>query len=84
MRDAGLEEQVDTAGNLFGLSPEVEPAILVGSHSDTQPLGGWFDGALSVAAGLELARAARDGGGPRVAIAGPSGERRAAERVFSS
>lgn len=68
MRDAGLEVRVDLAGNLFGLPPGDGPAILVGSHSDTQPLGGWLDGALGVAAGLELARAAREGTGPRVAV----------------
>ena len=68
MREAGLEARVDQAGNLFGLPPGNEPAILVGSHSDTQPLGGWLDGALGVAAGLELARAAREGNGPRVAV----------------
>jgi N-carbamoyl-L-amino-acid hydrolase len=68
MREAGLEVRVDPAGNLFGLPPGDEPAILVGSHSDTQPLGGWLDGALGVAAGLELARAAREANGPRVAV----------------
>jgi N-carbamoyl-L-amino-acid hydrolase len=60
MREAGLEVRIDPAGNLFGLPPGDEPAILVGSHSDTQPQGGWLDGALGVAAGLELARAARE------------------------
>ncbi len=68
MREAGLEVRVDPAGNLFGLPPDEGSAILVGSHSDTQPLGGWLDGALGVAAGLELARAARDGNGPRVGV----------------
>jgi N-carbamoyl-L-amino-acid hydrolase len=68
MREAGLEVRVDPAGNLFGLPPGDGPAILVGSHSDTQPLGGWLDGALGVAAGLELARAAREGNGPRIAV----------------
>lgn len=43
-------------------------AVLVGSHSDTQTLGGWLDGTLGVAAGLELARAARESGGPRIAV----------------
>lgn len=41
--------------------------LLVGSHSDTQPLGGWLDGAFGVACGLELARAAVEADGPRVA-----------------
>lgn len=68
MHEAGLEVVVDVAGNLFGLPPGDGPAMLVGSHSDTQPLGGWLDGALGVAAGLELARAARAAQGPRIAV----------------
>lgn len=68
MRAAGLEVRVDLAGNLFGMPPGAGPALLVGSHSDTQPLGGWLDGALGVAAGIELARAAHAGHGPRIAV----------------
>lgn len=68
MREAGLQVRVDLAGNLFGVPPGEGPAILVGSHCDTQPLGGWLDGALGVAAGLELARAAQAGNGPRIAV----------------
>jgi beta-ureidopropionase / N-carbamoyl-L-amino-acid hydrolase len=68
MRDAGLEVTVDACGNLFGLPPGDAPCLLVGSHSDTQPLGGWLDGIWGVACGLELARAAREGGGPRIAV----------------
>jgi beta-ureidopropionase / N-carbamoyl-L-amino-acid hydrolase len=74
LREAGLEARVDQAGNLFGLPPGDGPAILVRSHSDTQLLGGWLDGALGVAAGLELARAAREGNGPRVAVVSFQGE----------
>lgn len=40
--------------------------MLVGSHSDSQPEGGWLDGALGVVAGLEVARAAREAGGPPI------------------
>lgn len=68
MGEAGLEAVVDPWGNLFGLPPGEGPCILVGSHSDTQPLGGWLDGAFGVACGLELARAARETGGPRIAV----------------
>jgi N-carbamoyl-L-amino-acid hydrolase len=68
MREAGLEAVADPWGNLFGLPPGEEPCILVGSHSDTQPLGGWLDGIYGVACGLELARAAREAGGPRIAV----------------
>ena len=40
----------------------------MGSHSDSQPEGGWLDGALGVIAALEVARAARDSGGPPVSV----------------
>ena len=65
--DAGLKACVDPIGNLFGLPEEPEGSILVGSHSDTQPEGGWLDGAYGVIAGLEIARASRECGGPPVA-----------------
>ena len=55
MQEAGLSPHYDPMGNLFGLTSG--PSLLVGSHSDTQPTGGWLDGALGVIAGLELARA---------------------------
>lgn len=64
MAEAGLTPQVDPVGNLFGLAEG--RSLLVGSHSDTQPEGGWLDGALGVIAGLEVARAARERGGPPV------------------
>ncbi len=66
MREAGLEVQFDPVGSLFGLADQ--PSILVGSHSDSQPEGGWLDGALGVIAGLEIARAARESGGPAVSV----------------
>jgi N-carbamoyl-L-amino-acid hydrolase len=68
MQDAGLRVVVDACGNLFGLPPGDAPCLLVGSHSDTQPLGGWLDGAYGVVMGLELARAALESAGPRVAV----------------
>lgn len=56
MREAGLEVDVDPAGNLFGRLrgrlPE-RPEVWTGSHLDTVPAGGRFDGALGVAGGLE-------------------------------
>ncbi|MFW8635963.1 Zn-dependent hydrolase [Cribrihabitans pelagius] len=64
MEDAGLEVHLDPLGNLFGLGGE--RSLLLGSHSDSQPEGGWLDGALGVIAGLEVARAAREAGGPPV------------------
>ena len=55
MRAAGLRVVVDPMGNLFGLAEG--PSLLLGSHSDSQPEGGWLDGALGVIAALEVARA---------------------------
>ncbi|MDN5928226.1 MAG: M20 family metallo-hydrolase [Hyphomicrobiales bacterium] len=68
MKEAGLDPVADPWGNLFGLPPGDGPCLLVGSHSDTQPLGGWLDGIYGVACGLELARAAREAGRPRIAV----------------
>ncbi len=58
MRAAGLDAVVDGVGNVYGRSPGVKQSILVGSHTDSVPKGGWLDGALGVIYGLELARAA--------------------------
>jgi beta-ureidopropionase / N-carbamoyl-L-amino-acid hydrolase len=66
MAEAGLEPRWDAAGNLFGLAPG--RSLLVGSHSDSQPEGGWLDGAFGVIAALEVARAAREAGGPAVSV----------------
>lgn len=54
--DAGLTPQMDAMGNVFGLADG--PSLLLGSHSDSQPEGGWLDGALGVIAALEVARSA--------------------------
>jgi N-carbamoyl-L-amino-acid hydrolase len=62
--DAGLRPVFDPVGNLFGLPPGEERCVLVGSHSDSQPEGGWLDGAYGVISGLEVARAARAAGVP--------------------
>lgn len=56
-REAGLEPVIDGVGNVIGRNPAAERRLLVGSHSETQPYGGWLDGALGVIYGLELARA---------------------------
>jgi N-carbamoyl-L-amino-acid hydrolase len=66
MDEAGLRVQFDPVGNLFGLADG--HGVLVGSHSDSQPEGGWLDGALGVIAGLEVARAAREAGGAPVSV----------------
>lgn len=66
MIEAGLTVRWDAMGNLFGL--ETGPSLLLGSHSDTQPTGGWLDGALGVIAALEVARASREQGGPAISV----------------
>ena len=57
LREAGLDPVIDGIGNVIGRNPSAERRLLVGSHSETQPYGGWLDGALGVIYGLELARA---------------------------
>ncbi len=54
---AGLDSRIDSVGNVIGLSTNSGPAVLIGSHSDTQPEGGWLDGAYGVICALEVARA---------------------------
>ena len=55
--EAGLDTTIDGVGNVLGRSRKPGKALLVGSHSDTQPTGGWLDGALGVIYALEVARA---------------------------
>ena len=57
MRDAGLDARIDGVGTVFGRSRNPGRALLIGSHTDTQPRGGWLDGAMGVIYGLEVARA---------------------------
>ncbi len=60
---AGLTVRVDTMGNMFARRPGRDPArlpVLFGSHLDSQPSGGKFDGALGVIAGLEVMRTLND------------------------
>jgi len=64
MCDAGLDARIDGIGNVFGQSRGVERALLIGSHTDTVPRGGWLDGALGVIYGLEIARARSESGEP--------------------
>ena len=52
MRDAGLAVEVDPSGNLFGRA-EAASSVWTGSHLDTVPQGGRFDGALGVVAAIE-------------------------------
>ena len=59
MQDAGMQVRIDAAGNLIGRLAGLDsslPALVTGSHLDTVPTGGRFDGVLGVLAGLEVAR----------------------------
>ena len=60
---AGASIRIDPAGNLIGRIEGTEPglpALVTGSHLDTVPTGGRFDGALGVLAGLEVIRSLKD------------------------
>jgi N-carbamoyl-L-amino-acid hydrolase len=61
--EAGLEVAVDRMGTMFarreGTDPDALP-VYVGSHLDTQPTGGKYDGVLGVLAGLEIVRTLND------------------------
>lgn len=70
LEEAGLEARIDKVGNVFGRMPAgthessrpAKPHILVGSHVDTVPEGGMFDGALGVLAALECATVLKEQG----------------------
>ena len=61
--DAGLTMGLDQMGTMFarreGAEPNLDP-VYVGSHLDTQPTGGRYDGVLGVLSGLELVRTLND------------------------
>ncbi|MDB5530620.1 MAG: Zn-dependent hydrolase [Devosia sp.] len=62
---AGFLSHIDAAGNLIATIPGTRPelgTIMLGSHSDTVPDGGRFDGIAGVVAALEVARALKDQG----------------------
>ena len=64
-RDAGCTVRVDRMGNIFarraGLDDTLTP-VMTGSHTDSQPTGGRFDGAYGVLAALEVIRTLNDNG----------------------
>ena len=65
MQEAGLETHIDTAGNIIGRRPGSDdslPAIAMGSHTDTVPKGGKYDGALGVMAAIEVIRTLEEQG----------------------
>lgn len=63
--DAGMAMGLDRMGNMFmrleGAEPDLDP-VYIGSHLDTQPTGGKYDGVLGVLSGLEVIRSIRDMG----------------------
>jgi N-carbamoyl-L-amino-acid hydrolase len=64
-REAGLEVRIDSIGNMFARRDGTDrnaPPVVMGSHLDSQPNGGKFDGAYGVMAGLEVMRALNDAG----------------------
>jgi N-carbamoyl-L-amino-acid hydrolase len=62
MREAGLRVTVDQMGNIFGerAGEAALPPVLMGSHADSVPTGGKYDGQLGVLCGLEVIRALND------------------------
>ena len=65
MREAGLEVRIDTAGNIIGRKAGADdslPAIALGSHTDTVPLGGKYDGALGVMGAIEVVKTLAENG----------------------
>ena len=64
MRDAGLEVRVDAAGNILGRRAGTDPSlpvIMTGSHIDSVPKGGNYDGDVGVLGAIEVAELLRDG-----------------------
>ncbi len=62
-REAGCTVTVDRIGNIFARRPGKDnslPPVMTGSHLDTQPTGGKFDGVYGVLAGLEVIRTLND------------------------
>ncbi len=63
MKEVGLEVRVDAAANIFGRQPGRDadaPAIVFGSHIDTVPMGGNFDGCLGSLGALEVLMTLQD------------------------
>ena len=64
-REAGCSIRVDAIGNIFARRAGADdslPPVMTGSHIDTQPTGGKFDGNYGVMAGLEVVRTLNDSG----------------------
>ena len=63
MREVGLSVTVDQMGNIFGqrAGGDGRPPVLMGSHADSVPTGGRYDGQLGVLCALEIIRTLNDG-----------------------
>ncbi len=62
-KEAGCDITVDTVGNIYARRPGTDPdakPVMTGSHLDSQPTGGKFDGVYGVLAGLEVIRTLND------------------------
>src|SRR6266849_7865012 len=90
-REAGCTVSVDRMGNIFARRPgrrsELAP-VVTGSHLDTQPTGGRFDGVYGVLAGLEVIRTLNDSGyetdAPVEVWCGPTRKAPASPRPWSA
>src|SRR5260370_10917838 len=62
MREAGLTVTVDQMGNIFGgrAGSDSLPPVMMGSHADSVPTGGKYDGQLGVLCALEAIRSLND------------------------
>jgi N-carbamoyl-L-amino-acid hydrolase len=59
MRAAGMDVHIDAVGNIHGVLSGIHPdlaEVVVGSHLDTVPQGGHYDGVIGVLAGVEVVR----------------------------
>ncbi len=65
LEEAGMEVKIDDMGSVYGIlkgtNPDAKP-ICVGSHADTQPNGGKYDGLFGVMAGLEAIISIKESG----------------------
>lgn len=65
MKQAGLHVKIDNFGNVIGRKESIysdRPAVAIGSHLDTIPNGGFFDGTIGVIGGIEVAQVIHDEG----------------------
>ncbi|GED56350.1 M20 family metallo-hydrolase [Brevibacillus formosus] len=65
MEEAGLQTRVDDFGNLIGRmagKDEQAPILMIGSHIDSQPYGGQYDGVIGVLGGLEVVQTLKEQG----------------------